>query len=90
MFTFGDANPVVYERDVVLDAMEVKYRDKYMIATNINSEGMQLRGDIVAILSSDEYSELRKTGPERLTPKYMVLEGLDMKLGGLGVYGIYL
>jgi hypothetical protein len=90
MFSFSDANPKMHEQNVVLDEMESKYHDKYMIAMNVTAESEQLRGDIAAILSPEEYAELRKSGPKRLAPKYTVLEGVDLKLGGLGVYGIYL
>ena len=90
MFSFDTIKHDIREYDVVLDEMETKYRDKYMVFINVASKDMQLRGDLVAVLSPDEYAELRKHGALKIPQNYTVLKGVDLLIGGLGAYGLYL
>ncbi|MCL1998835.1 MAG: hypothetical protein FWG65_08715 [Turicibacter sp.] len=87
MFSF-DGEHEVLERDVIIEDMEQKYHDKYMIVINGHGRDCRLRGDIIAILTPEEYSKLEK--PKPMLPKYSVWEGFSLQLDGLGAYGFYL
>ena len=80
MTIFDNPSPTVYESGVEIDAMEAKYHDKYMIVINGRSENGRILGDIVAILTPDEYHTLKK--PKPMLPKYRVWEGNSLKLEG--------
>jgi hypothetical protein len=49
------------------DAIE-KYPDRYMIVTNGHVEDREIHGDILALLTKEEYAALDK--PKSLTPKF--------------------
>ena len=88
MYSFSTATAEVLERDVNIEAMEEKYPDKYMLVINSHLVDGRIFGDIVAFLKSEEYRELKK---EKAIPSdYSVWEGDSLKLGGLGIYGLYL
>lgn len=91
MFSLFDTNThTVYESNVCLDDMEEKYTDKYMIASNMQLIDSQLYGNIIAILTPNEYTSFKKQHPESILPDYCIIVGVELKAGGLGVYGIYL
>jgi len=66
---------------------EKKYPDKYLIATNTYVEDGDLYGDIIGILTPEEYCALKR--PKPMAPKYYLWEGLELKAKGLGVLGYY-
>ena len=91
MFSFADNNPAILEHNVNIEAMEEKYHDKYMIATNIHQIDGWFYGDIVALLTPAEYGKLMM--PKDAVRKYSVWVGDSIKmdgLDGLGIYGLYL
>jgi hypothetical protein len=81
-------NPIILESKVKLCDAEKTHHDKYVIATNAHVENAELYGDIIAILTPEEYANLKKPNP--MTPKYVVMEGLSLKVRGLGVLGYYM
>ena len=88
MFSFDDPNPTILERNIRWGDAEKKYRDKFMIVINAHVKETYLHGDIVAILTPEEYSGL--DFPESMAPKYDVWKGLKLKMEGLGALGYYL
>jgi len=91
MFSLTDTDThTLYESNVYLCDMEEKYPDKYLIVTNTKSLNGRLHGDIIAIMTPVEYAGFKKQHPEPILPKFGVVVGLAIKMGGLGVYGLYL
>ena len=88
MFKFADPNPPVLESNITWGEAEEKYPDKFMIVINMHIDNTELHGDIIAILTPMEYSEL--DFPEPMAPKYDVWKGLDIKRGGFGIHGLYM
>ncbi|MCL2017133.1 MAG: hypothetical protein FWG68_12895 [Defluviitaleaceae bacterium] len=84
MFNF-DSEHEILEHDVIIDDMMQEYHDKYLIIINGHSENSRIKGDIVAILTPQEYYDL----PRPIPQKYSVGEGLSL-IDGLGVYDLYL
>ena len=87
MFSF-DGEHEILEKDVIIQEMEMKYHDKYLIITNAYSKDARIRGDVIAILTPEEYRKLEK--PKPMLPKYGVGEGFSLQMDGLGAYGFYL
>ncbi|MCL1996453.1 MAG: hypothetical protein FWG63_09630 [Defluviitaleaceae bacterium] len=87
MFSF-DGEHKILEHNVIIEDMEDKYHDKYMIAINRYGGDTRIRGDVVAILTPDEYFSLEK--PKPMPSKYSVWKGLSLQMDGLGAYGYYL
>lgn len=82
---FTDSNPQIIEENIELgEAMEL-YPDRFMIATNFRPESADIRGDIIAVLSPDEYLSLEK--PDPMAPKYNVWVGTLLKSERIGRYG---
>ncbi|MCL1988952.1 MAG: hypothetical protein FWG64_13430 [Firmicutes bacterium] len=77
MFSF-DGEHEILERDVILEDMEEKYHDKYMIVINGYSKDCRLRGDIVAILTPHEYCYLKV--PKPWPKEYVVWVGFTVQL----------
>ena len=88
MFSFSNPNPAILENNIRWGEAEEKYRDKFMIVINPHLEDTYLYGDIIAILTPEEYSEL--DFPEPMAPKYNVWKGIKLKMEGLGALGYYL
>ena len=88
MFSFSDTNPPILERNIRWGEAEEKYRDKFMIVINSHVKDTYLYGDIIAILTPEEYIQL--DFPEPAMPKYGVWKGLTLKMEGLGALGYYL
>ncbi|MCL1997971.1 MAG: hypothetical protein FWG65_04305 [Turicibacter sp.] len=89
MFTFkSDYDYEILERDVIFDEMIQKYHDKYMIVLIRPQKNNRSCGNIVAILTPDEYYNLEWPNP--VPNKYVVWKGFSLKLEGMGVYGFYL
>ena len=88
MFSFTDPNPTILEHNIRWGEAEEKYPDKFIIVINPHFENAELHGDIVAILTPDEYRTL--DFPEPLAPKYNVWKGLKLKMEGLGAIGYYM
>jgi len=87
MFSFNGEHEIL-EHDVIVEDMEDKYHDKYMIVISRPSDDSRFHGDVVAILTPDEYFELKK--PKPTPPKYSVWKGLSLQMDGLGAYGLHL
>ncbi|MCL1988951.1 MAG: hypothetical protein FWG64_13425 [Firmicutes bacterium] len=81
MFSF-DGEHEILERDVIVEDMEEKYHDKYMIVINGYGKDCRLRGDIVAILTPHEYCNLEL--PKPMLPKYRVWVGFTVQSQRLG------
>ena len=88
MFTFSELNPPILEQNIRWGDAEEKYPDKFMIVINAHFVDIEMCGDIIAILTPIEYSEL--DFPEPMTPKYTVWKGLDIKRGGFGIHEFYM
>jgi len=88
MFSFTESKPSILEHNIIWGDAEEKYPDKFMIVINTRFEESELRGDVIAILTPEEYSEL--DFPEPLAPKFNVWKGIKLKMEGLGVLGYYL
>jgi len=88
VFSFTDPNPSVLERNITWGDAEEKYPDKFMIVVNAHFDNTEMHGDIIAILTPIEYSEL--DFPEPMAPKYIVWKGLDIKRGGFGIHEFYM
>ena len=88
MFSFSEPNPIILEKNILWGDAEEKYRDKFLIVMNAHFENTGLYGDIVAILTPEEYSEL--DFPEPMAPTYNVWKGLQLKMEGLGALGYYM
>jgi len=88
MFTFKNPQPPILDGNITWGEAEEKYPDKFMIVINMHIDKTELHGDIIAILTPMEYSEL--DFPEPMAPRYDVWKGLDIKRGGLGVHGLYM
>jgi hypothetical protein len=85
MSIFTDPNPEIIEENIELgDAMEL-YPDRFMIATNFRTGSPGIRGDIIAVLSPDEYLSLEKPNP--MAPKFNVWVGTLLKRERVGLYG---
>ena len=87
MFSFDNPNPSILEHNVNYNDIEAIYTDKYVIAINPHTIDGNTFGDIIAILTPEQYRILGK--PKKSFPIYTVLEGVNLKLGGLGVYAAH-
>jgi len=87
MFSF-DGEHEILEHNVIIEDMEQKYHDKYMIVINGHGEDSRIKGDIVAILTPEEFYALEK--PKQWLPKYGLWEGFSIQIKGLGAYAFYL
>ena len=88
MFSFSDPNPKIIEHKVNMGEMQKKHHDKYIITINHYLENFESHGDVVAILTPEEYRMLDK--PKPMAPKYGVWKGVSLALEGLGAYGFYM
>jgi len=88
MFSFTNPDPPILERNIIWGDAEEKYPDKFMIVINARFVDSELYGDIIAMLTPEEYSEL--DFPEPMAPKFNVWKGMKLKMEGLGVLGYYL
>ena len=58
MFSFANPDPPILERNIIWGDAEEKYPDKFMIVINARFVDSELHGDIIAMLTPEEYSEL--------------------------------
>jgi hypothetical protein len=77
MFSFSNPEPQVIEQNVDWGYAQEKYRENYMIVINSHLENARIHGDIIAILTPEEYISLEK--PEPLTPKYSLWIGMAIQ-----------
>jgi hypothetical protein len=87
MFSFDNPNPQILERGVNYNDIEATYNDKYVIAINARHIDSATYGDIIAILTPEEYRNLGK--PNKSYPTYTVMQGYKLMLGGLGIYATH-
>ena len=88
MFSFFEKDYSVIENNVMLEDMQEKYTDKYMITTNGHVENERIHFDIIAILTPEEYDALEM--PKSIAPKFGILEGLSVMLERINnSYGIH-
>jgi hypothetical protein len=87
MFTFDNPNPAILERNMDFNEIETIYPDKYVIAINARHIDSITYGDIIAILSPEQYRNLDK--PNKSFPTYTVMQGINLILGGLGIYATH-
>jgi hypothetical protein len=85
MFSFTDPNPTILEHNIDWGEAQNKYHDSYMIVINSHLEGSRLHGDIVAILTPEEYFALNKPNP--LVPKYEAWIGVALQTERIGARG---
>ncbi len=85
---FSGSNQLTLEKNIEMGEAAEKYFDKYMVVKNAHLENSYLHGDIIAVLSSDEYSKLEK--PKEMFPTYEIWEGTAVIGEGLGVVGFYM
>jgi len=76
MFSFTKKSYEILEKNVYLDNMRRKYPDNYMIVTNGHADSGYRQGNIIAILTEDEYRQL--TLPENLAPRFSILRGVNI------------
>ncbi|MCL1999237.1 MAG: hypothetical protein FWG65_10770 [Turicibacter sp.] len=82
MFKFDD-NYTILEHDVMEYEMQQKYPNKYMIVTNCYRKDYHDYGDIIAILTSQEYYLLGLELSEPMMPKYHVWKGLALVVNNM-------
>ena len=85
MSIFLNSNPQILERNMDWAEAQEKYYDKYMIIINAHLEGTRLHGDIIAILTPEEYFALSK--PEPMVPKYEAWIGEALQNERIGARG---
>jgi hypothetical protein len=73
MFTFTADHYDVIERNIRHGEVIEKYPDCYMIVMNGHVENEAIHGDIVAVLTKDEYVALIK--PRNLAPRFGIWKG---------------
>ena len=84
MFSFDDPSPQILEHNIDWGEAQEKYPHSYMIVINRHLIGTKLHGDIIGILTPEEYDFLEKPVP--FLPKYCIWEGVAVMGKGLGVY----
>ena len=85
MSIFSISNPQILEHNIDWGVAQEKYYDKYMIVINSHLEGTRLHGDIIAILTPEEYLALSK--PEPMTPTYEAWIGVALQNERIGASG---
>jgi len=89
VFSFFEDNYTILEANVAFDDAQERYPDSYMVTINGHVKDKRIHGDIIAILSQDEYNTL--VIPQSIAPKFSVLEGLNVVRGKVGnSLGVYL
>jgi hypothetical protein len=88
MFSFHANDYDILDAEIAFDEAQEKYPDNYMIVMNGHVLNKRLHGDIVAILTKDEYDALAM--PKSIAPRFGVLEGVSILRGkvdnSLGIY----
>ena len=88
MFSFFENDYSVIENNVMFEDMQIKYADKYMIIKNGHVENKRIHGDIIAILTPEEYEVLEV--PKSIAPKFAVWEGYSIMIERItNLYGIH-
>ena len=85
MSIFFNSNPQILVQNIDWGEAQEKYYDKYMIVINSHLEGTRLHGDIIAILTPEEYFALKK--PDPLAPKYEAWIGAALQNERIGARG---
>ena len=78
MLSFAANSYEIVERNVRLGDMVEKYPNNYIVVINGHVENEEIHGDVVAILSKEEYDSLDK--PTNLTPKFTIWKGTALRL----------
>ncbi|MCL2017134.1 MAG: hypothetical protein FWG68_12900 [Defluviitaleaceae bacterium] len=77
MFSF-DGEHEILEHDVIIEDMEDKYPDKFMIAVSRPSTDSRIHGDVLAILTPAEYSKIKF--PKPMPRGYSVWVGISLQM----------
>ena len=88
MFSFGRDNYTIIESNVVYEEMQEKYPDRIMVVINTCVRNMRLCGDIIALLTEEEFSLVEQ--PESIAPRFGIWLG-DMleEERAANLYGVY-
>ena len=85
MSIFVDSDHQILEHNIDWGEAQEKYYDKYMIVINSHLEGTRLHGDIIAILTPEEYLALSK--PDPMAPVYEAWIGVALQNERIGARG---
>jgi hypothetical protein len=78
MFLFTEDHYDAIEKNITHGEAIEKYPDSYMIVMNGHLEDREVHGDIVALLTRDEYVALEK--PNNIVPKFGFWVGNTMMM----------
>jgi len=89
MFSFDQESYSIIEQGVIYEDMQEKYPNKLMIVINTHVSNMRLCGDIIALLTEEEFSKVKM--PESIAPKFGIWRGdiLEEERASNN-YGIYM
>ena len=89
MFAFDKPYEII-EKNILIDDLREKYPDNIMITINGHIEEERRHGDVIAILTEEEYTKLRKNFPVNYSSKFATIKGInilrDGREGWLGVF----
>jgi len=89
MFTFDQDSYQVIEQGVIYEEMQRKYPNKLMVVINAHVNNMRLCGDIIALLSEEEFSKVKV--PKNIAPKFGIWRGdILEEERAANLYGVYL
>jgi len=78
MFSFFDTIHNIIEKNIIYEVAQKKYHNKIMIVINGHVENRRIRGDIIAILTPEEFDELDK--PDDIAPRFSIWEGDSIRI----------
>ena len=78
MFAFDKKPYEIIEKDAIIHDIRRVYPDKVMIVLNSHVKNKQRCGDIVAILTTEEYAQLRRNLPENYSSVFSTIKGINI------------
>ena len=88
MFSFKEPEYKILEKDVAKSDIISKYKDNYLIVKNAHNVNGRIYGDVLAILTREEFEELDLGECE--APKFYIWEGIiirnEVNENRLGIY----
>ena len=76
MFSFTAERYDILDGSIMYEVAQSKYPNKIMIVQNVHVKDKRIYGDIIAIMSVDEYEILRK--PKKISLRFGIWEGDDL------------
>jgi Golgi nucleoside diphosphatase len=78
MFSFDKQPYEIIEKNVLIDDIRRKYPDNIMITINGCVKDRKRHGDVVAILTAEEYLLLREDLPNDYSMRFSTIKGINI------------